>query len=81
MFYLSLILLTYIQIRLHTGTTNNGRGSKFAVDRIIGLVQLSGLIPVLIREESHLRRFFPGDVGHRNTDQPQRSPSIPEFIK
>jgi hypothetical protein len=51
MLYLSLILLTYIQIRLHTGTTNNGRGSKFAVDRIIGLVQLSGLIPVLIREE------------------------------
>ena len=49
--YLCLIFLTHIQTRLHTRTTNNGRGSKFAVDRIIGLVQLSGLIPVLIREQ------------------------------
>ena len=49
--YLCLIFLTYIQIRLHARTTYNSCRSKFTVNRIIGLIQLSCFVPVLIREQ------------------------------
>ena len=49
--YLCLIFLTHIQIRFHAGSSHNGCRSKLTIDRIIGLVQLSGLIPVLIWEQ------------------------------
>ena len=81
MLHLSLVFLAHIQIRLHTGSANDGCRTKFTVDRIVGLIQFPGLIPVLIREQRHLRCFFPGDVGHGDTNQTQRSATIPEFVE